>query len=200
MTHFFDRTLLQILYNFHWVAPGAARSAQPYIGGWRRFLKDGGIRAIVNLRGVHENLSWWRQEMAACAAMDIRHYDIAFNSRVLPRAEQLENLIGFFEDAPRPILIKCSGGQDRSSFVSALYILHTQGWAAFDTAQGQFARFPYLHLPKHDQHWLRHFFLYAREKADGMPISQWAPHFSSEDFAGWLGQHGLADSYKRRKI
>lgn len=199
MPSFFDRSFLQIAYNFHTVGNGAARSAQPYLGGWRRFLKDGGIRAIINLRGVHEGNFWWRQEVAACKALGLAHYDIAFNSRVLPTAEQLVHLAGFFDEAPRPVLIKCSGGQDRSSFVSAFFILHTEGWGAFDAAQAQFSRFPYLHLPKHNQRWLRHFFVYARQMADGRPVATWAAEFSREHFAGWLKEHGLGDSFKRRK-
>jgi len=41
-----------------------------------------------------------------------------------------------------------SGGQDRTSYAAALYLIHRGGWQAMGAAQAQFARFPYLHFPK----------------------------------------------------
>ena len=59
------RSLPDILYNFHWVLPGeAARAAQAWAGGVAGFLKKRGIRAIINLRGRNDDLSWWRDENA----------------------------------------------------------------------------------------------------------------------------------------
>ena len=54
-----------ILYNFHWVVPGeAARAAQAWAGGLEPFLQKRGIRAIINLRGRNDDLSWWQNETA----------------------------------------------------------------------------------------------------------------------------------------
>lgn len=191
--------LLNILYNFHWVAPcAAARSAQPYLGGWHFFLCSNGLRAIVNLRGLHPEWWWWRRETAACMALGVTHYDIPFNSRQLPLRSHLEIVLGFMRNAPRPFLIKCSGGQDRTSFAAALFILYTDGWSGWNAAMAQFARFPYLHFPKRHQRWLRLFFDYARQRAAGRTIETWiAEDYSPEDFAAWLSERGLSDSYKR---
>ena len=53
------RSAGDILYNFHWVVPGdAARAMQAWAGGVRPFLKRRGIRAIINLRGRNDDLSW----------------------------------------------------------------------------------------------------------------------------------------------
>lgn len=188
--------LLNRLYNFHWVSETAARSAQPYLGGWRPFLRDNRIAAIINLRGAHPECGWWRRETAACAALGLAHFDVAFNSRRLPTRARLLTIVGHFAQAPRPLLIKCSGGQDRTSFVAALYILHTDGWSAWERAMTHFSRFPYLHLPKRDQRWLRQFFVYARGQADGAPIATWIETYDPHAFAAWLAQTGLADSYR----
>ena len=34
-----------------------------------------------------------------------------------------------FDQAPRPFMLKCSGGQDRTSFAAALYLIHRGGWS-----------------------------------------------------------------------
>jgi hypothetical protein len=189
---------LNLLYNFHWVADGAAaRSAQPYLGGWRRFLAGNGVRAVVNLRGAHPEWHWWRRETAVCAEQGVAHFDVAFNSRRLPTRARLMTILGFLAAAPRPVLIKCSGGQDRTSFVAALFILHTDGWDGWEKAVAHFSRFPYLHFPKRHQRWLRRFFDFARERAQGRPIADWiAESYDPDAFAAWLAETGLADGYK----
>src|SRR5262249_30278210 len=84
------RSAGDILYNFHWVVPGeAARAAQPWAGGTRSFLKKRGIRAIINLRGRNDDLSWWRGETKAAAALGVRHFDAMLDSRKLPTRAML---------------------------------------------------------------------------------------------------------------
>lgn len=191
-------TLLNRFYNFHWVASGmAARSAQPYLGQWRFFLARNGIGAVLNLRGSHPECGWWRAETRACMALGLGHFDVRFNSRDLPDRPLLVRLAETLAAAPGPVLIKCSGGQDRTSFASALFLLLHNGWAGFDTAMLQFSRFPYLHFPKRQQRWLRQFFIYAREEAAGMPLSSWiAGHYDRTHFVAWLQAHGYGDSFR----
>jgi protein tyrosine/serine phosphatase len=190
--------LLDALYNFHWVAKGeAARSAQPYLGCWRFYLTRNGIRSIVNLRGSHPQWGWWRTETRIAQELAIAHTDIAVNSRRLTDTARFVELIDFFDTAPKPFLIKCSGGQDRTSFVSALYLLHTQGWTAWDAAMAHFARFPYLHFPKRHQRWLKLFFEYARKDANGMPVGEWLKcRYDQARFADWLTKNGHGKTFK----
>jgi protein tyrosine/serine phosphatase len=190
--------LLNLLYNFHWVSEAeAARSAQPWIGQWRRYLAGNAIRSIVNLRGPQPHLGWWRLETEICRAADITHYDLALNSRGLPTGERLAALLDIFDAAPKPLMIKCSGGQDRTSFAAALYLLHRRGWAAMDAALAQFSRFPYLHFPKTNQRWLRLFPAYAAAEARGAPLLDWLKSgYRREAFVAWLEANGHGDSYK----
>ena len=95
------------------------------------------------------------------------------------------------------MLIKCSGGQDRSSFASALYILHRKGWNGLEAAQAQFARWPYLHFPKKQQRWLRAFLDFAEEGAKGRPLGEWiGGEYTPESFKAWLLAKGLGDSFR----
>ncbi len=192
------RTPGQVLYNFHWVIPGEiARSAQAYAGFLGPFLRANGIRAVINLRGPNARYNWWRSEKRVAAAREVAHFDTMLNSRRLPTRRMLLDLIAAFDAAPKPMLLKCSGGQDRSSFAAALYILHRKGWSAFDEAMQQFARWPYLHLPKQQQRWLKPFFAFAREDAGGHPVAAWiADGYTPEKLKAWLDGHELGDSYR----
>lgn len=185
--------LLNLLYNFHWVVPGrAARSAQPYMGLFGAFLRGNGIRSIVNLRGRHPNFSWWKYEMDVSEQNGIAHFDVMMDSRKLPKHETLKTLFDAFDAAPEPLLIKCSGGQDRTSLASALYIVHRFGWSAMDRAQKQFSRFPYLHFPREHQQWLKLFLTYAKEQAGQTPLADWARRdYDIASLARWLDARGV---------
>lgn len=192
------RTPAEILYNFHWIVPGeAARSAQAYAGFLGPFLSAHGIRGVVNLRGRNETHMWWRYEKRVSDRRGIAHFDTMLNSRRLPTGQLLVDILAAFDAAPKPVLIKCSGGQDRSSFAGALYLIHTKGWDAFEQAMAQFARWPYLHRPKQHQRWLKAFFTFAREDANGAPIAQWiAERYTDQRFKTWLEARGLGDSFR----
>jgi hypothetical protein len=191
------RSLGDILYNFHWVVPGeAARAAQAWAGGLGGFLEARGIRALINLRGRNDDLSWWKNETGAAQARGIAHLDAMLDSRKLPTRAMLERLIATFDEAPRPFLLKCSGGQDRTSFAAALFLIHRGGWEAFDTAAAQYARFPYLHFPKQQQRWLRPFLDFARTDSNGAALSAWITnHYAPEKLEAWLAANGLAGSH-----
>jgi protein tyrosine/serine phosphatase len=191
------RTVGDILYNFHWVVPGeAARAMQAWAGGVRPFLGRRGIRAIINLRGRNDDVNWWKKETADARALGIAHLDAMLDSRKLPTREMLVTLIESFDRAPRPFLLKCSGGQDRTSFAAALYLIHRDGWGAMNAAMAQFARFPYLHFPKAQQRWLKLFAAFARQDSNGAPLAQWiAQSYTPEKLKAWLDARGMQGGY-----
>ncbi len=191
------RSLGDILYNFHWVVPGeASRAMQAWAGGLAAFLDVRGIRAIINLRGRNDDLAWWKHETATAQAGNIAHFDAMLDSRKLPSRDMLVRLIETFNTAPKPFLLKCSGGQDRTSLAAALYIVFRDGWDALPRARLQFARYPYLHFPKQHQRWLKAFLDFAQEDSGGLPLEQWiAQSYTPEKLKAWLDSHGLKDGY-----
>src|SRR5579883_394250 len=192
------RTPGDILYNFHWVVRGeAARAMQAWAGGLKTFLRRRGIKSIINLRGRNDDLSWWKKETAAARSLGIAHLDAMLDSRKLPTKAMLERLIESFDTAPRPFLLKCSGGQDRTSFAAALYLIHRDGWRAMAIARAQFARFPYLHFPKAQQRWLKAFLDFAHADSRGAPLSQWIhAAYTPEKLKAWLDGNGYEGSYR----
>jgi hypothetical protein len=192
------RSLPEILYNFHWVVRGeVARSAQAWAGFLGPFLTSHAIATLINLRGRNAHWDWWHNETRTCRKRGVMHRDLRFNSRRLPARAMLLDMLNAFDDAKRPLLLKCSGGQDRTSFAAALYLLHTRGVSVRADAEAQFARWPYLHLPKPQQQWLRMFPAFAVERAGTQSMRNWiASSYTPEDFKAWLEVRGLSESFR----
>ncbi len=192
------RPFYDVLYNFHWVVPGeAARSSQAYAGFLGPFLRVHGIKSVINLRGANPAHRWWLGEKRVAADRGIAHFDPMLNSRRPPTPRMLTDLLDTFDAAPRPLLLKCSGGQDRSSFAAALYLIHTRGWGAMEAARAQFARWPYLHNPKRHQRWLKPFLAFAQESANGRSLRAFAENdYTPERLRDWLIAHDLGDSFR----
>ncbi|MDE2183879.1 MAG: hypothetical protein KGJ78_12745 [Alphaproteobacteria bacterium] len=191
--------ILDILYNFHWIREGeAARSSQAHFGGLGRLMRRHGLKSILNLRGENSDLSWWRYERHVCERLAARHIDTMLDSRKLPTRAMLTTLIDAFDQAPRPFLLKCSGGQDRTSLAAALYLIHRDGWSGREIAERHFAALPYLHFPKKHQRWLRLFPGYAQQASQGSSLADWIRQaYTPEDFADWLRQRGQGDTFDR---
>lgn len=189
--------LLDRLYNMHWVSPELARSAQPYLGFYRHFLTSHGFRGLINLRGANPLHAWWPRERHLAEEMGIVHFDIRMSSRLVPAKETLRELIEAFERAPRPILVKCSGGQDRASLAAALFLLFSGGAPALKAAEAQFARWPYLHRPKKNQHWLAQFPVFAAEGMGTGTLSAWIrDEYEPQRFADWLATRGIDGAFR----
>ena len=192
------RAMMDVLYNFHWIVPGeAARAAQAYAGGLGPFLRRHKIRTVINLRGANPDWHWWHYERRICASEGITHVDAMLSSKHLPSRAMLAGLLEAFEHNPRPLLLKCSGGQDRTSLAAALFILYHQGWQGEAAALAQFARWPYLHLPKPYQRWLRLFVVYAREEGHGRDLAAFVQQdYSADAFRAWLDARGQRSAYR----
>ena len=188
------RPFLELLYNFRWLRQGeAARSSQAHFGGLKRLMKRHGLRAVINLRGENSDLSWWRYEKRVCAELGAPHFDAMLDSRKLPTRPMLVCLMRAFDEAPRPFLLKCSGGQDRTALAAALYLIHQGGWGAREAAEKQFAG-----KPKQHQRWLKLFASFALEDSGGGPLRDWiANAYEPERLAEWLQAHGHGGSFER---
>lgn len=188
--------ILDRLYHLHWVTPDLARSAQPYLGFYGAFLRPHGFKSLINLRGENAGANWWQTEKRTAQKLGIAHFDVKLSSRNLLSRGSLMALLDAFAAAETPLLVKCSGGQDRTSLAAAMYILMRGGQGALPAAEQQFALWPYLHRPKRYQRWLRHFPAYAIAEAGDLPLRRWAEtRYVPEEFATWLENRGLARSF-----
>ena len=107
-------------------------------------------------------------------------------------------LIEAFRTAEAPILIKCSGGADRTGLAAAIYLLDKNGLAALGAARRQMAFLPYLHLPKRHQRWIRRFPDFFEVDHAGLAIADWARvRYSPDRFADWLSANEFEGTWMR---
>ncbi len=139
---------LQLDGNIHVVEPGQlVRSAQLSKSGFARVIRNNGIKSIVNLRGAHPGASWYDNEVAISDSLGVAHYDYGISAERVVTAKQIGDILHLLRTAPKPVLIHCQGGADRSGLVAALYEAEIAGKSA-DVADQQlslrYGHFPYL--------------------------------------------------------
>ncbi len=122
------------LENFHQVSPDVYRSGQPKSRDLKLLVEQLGVKSVLCLRDLHDDddeaeglpLALYRVEMEAD---DVEPEKVA-------RAMQI------IKDAPKPILIHCWHGSDRTGLVVAAYRISFQNWdpvvAADELANGGF--------------------------------------------------------------
>jgi protein tyrosine/serine phosphatase len=108
--------------NFHTITPGEAyRSAQLDSPRLEHYIRKYGIRSVVNLRGRFADEAWYINEIKTCSQLGVKHYDLELSALHEPDPSQVQQLLGIFKTAPRPVLIHCQGGADRSGLVAAMW-------------------------------------------------------------------------------
>jgi protein tyrosine/serine phosphatase len=134
--------------NFHPIVDGKAyRSAQPSPEEIEAYRKTYRIATIINLRGKQTGQAWYDAEVKAAKALGIRHVDFAMSPRRILQPAQSQALIALMKSAPKPILIHCQAGSDRTGLAAALYLAAIEKTGE-KAAEGQLAlRFGHLSIP-----------------------------------------------------
>jgi protein tyrosine/serine phosphatase len=126
--------------NLHAVVPGAIyRSAQPSDADIERWTQELSLRSIVNLRGAKskDDRRWLAEERAAAERNGLEHVSLRLSADDMPPAPRLRELVAIIDRAPRPMLMHCRAGAERSGLASAVAILLEGGDVA--TARTEFA-------------------------------------------------------------
>lgn len=139
---------LQLSGNFHTVIAGELyRSAQPSADEIESYAKQYGIRTIVNLRGSSDSASWYDDEVATAKRLGITHLDFRMSASRQLTPEQADELVAMLKDAPKPILIHCRSGADRTGLVSVLYSQQIAGLPEAVAEQQLSIYFGHVSLP-----------------------------------------------------
>jgi protein tyrosine/serine phosphatase len=110
--------------NFHTITRGEAyRSAQLDTDEWEYYIRKYDIKSIVNLRGKNPEAPWYKEEMKISAEHHIEHFDIPLSATREPALKYINELVAIFRTAPRPVLIHCLAGADRSGLAAAIWKL-----------------------------------------------------------------------------
>lgn len=131
--------------NFHEILPGQFyRSAQMSPGELATRIERFQIRTVLNLRGTGSDPAWYRDERDVTSARDVRlvNFPMSASRRLTP--EQALELVEIMKDAPKPLLVHCLGGADRTGLVSMIFLNQVAGIDE-ETAERQLTPF-YGHI------------------------------------------------------
>jgi len=129
-TYLFESNLMPV------VEGQVYRSAQPSAAELGRWIETLGIRSIVNLRGEVGGARWLPEERRVAASLGVVHFDVHLNADRMPSAPRLREVVKILDGAPRPLLLHCKGGVERSGLVGAMAVLLAGG--DLDAARREF--------------------------------------------------------------
>jgi protein tyrosine/serine phosphatase len=114
--------------NFHPITAGEAyRSAQMDPDELEYYIHRFGIRSIINLRGKGAGKQWYTDEVTVSKKDGLKHYDLGLDAKRAPTRREVRQLLDLFRAAPRPVLIHCKAGADRSGLAAALWKMVIDG-------------------------------------------------------------------------
>jgi protein tyrosine phosphatase (PTP) superfamily phosphohydrolase (DUF442 family) len=135
--------------NLHTVIPHEVyRSAQPSSDALERWIRELGLRTVINLRGENDS-AWFKAEHAVARAHTVDLYSLELASGALPHRKALQQLVHQLDTAPRPILLHCAQGIERTGIASAVAVLLAGG--SVEEARRQFG-LNYGFVPVLDDH------------------------------------------------
>lgn len=115
--------------NVHAVVPGEVyRSAQPKGDALDRLHAAYGVRSVINLRGENTGSPWYDEEIAASRRLGIAHFNFRMSAKTQLSPAEAEALVALMEAAPKPLLIHCHSGADRTGLAAALYVAAVKRW------------------------------------------------------------------------
>lgn len=119
---------LQLSGNFHTVVEGQLyRSAQPTPRQLERYVSSHDIKSIINLRASGDKGTWYSAELATAGKLGVEHVDYPMSASQVLTLEQADRLVALMASLPKPILIHCQAGADRTGLASALYVSRIAG-------------------------------------------------------------------------
>ncbi len=111
------------LPNLFQVTPDLYRSAQPTAVGMRS-AEELGIRTVLSLRTSNKDL-----ELAAGTGLRLEHVPIVTWD---VGDEEIIEALRIINTAPKPLLLHCYHGADRTGLTIAMYRMIFQGWSRED--------------------------------------------------------------------
>jgi len=174
------------VHNEDVVEPGKLyRSGQLTVPQLREDIAQNGIRTVINLRGENKSSPWYQDEVAACQSLGVQHIDVHLSAKHLPPPVEVNKLLDALQTAPRPILVHCLSGSDRTGLAASIFLIDQEHvpWKQAEDALswrfGHFALYPYFEMDEFIQlygqsanpslnSWARHDYpaIYAHEMGD----------------------------------
>ena len=87
------------------------------------YIKKYHIKSLLNLRGVHAKATWYHEEIAAAKHLQVKHYDLTMGAKGLTSIQNLRTLAHIIQTSPKPLLMHCWRGSDRTGLASAMTLI-----------------------------------------------------------------------------
>ncbi|MCS4093578.1 dual specificity protein phosphatase family protein [Rhizobium sp. BK176] len=119
---------LQLSGNFHTVVEGEFyRSAQPSPQQLEAYVRDYGIKTVINLRARGDKGSWYAAEVGTTERLGVTHVDFPMSASKVLTLDRADELMKLMASLPKPILVHCQAGADRTGLASAIYSTRIAG-------------------------------------------------------------------------
>jgi protein tyrosine/serine phosphatase len=166
-----DHAFLRVLWsNLGQIAPGVWRSNQPSADQLRRYHAKLGLKSVLCLRGSPQQ-AFFLFEAETCKALNLPLYDIGLSARRAPERAALLKLLDLFHTIPKPVLIHCKSGADRTGLAAALYLLDVEKRPLAE-AKEQLS-FRYLHLKSTATGVMDEFLSMYEDEGGGKSVRDW---------------------------
>jgi protein tyrosine phosphatase (PTP) superfamily phosphohydrolase (DUF442 family) len=109
--------------NFHEVEKGVLyRSSWLGAEGLEKAIARHGVKSVLNLCGEQPGDAWYDSETQVARRRGIMFRSLALSAKNELDARQLAELVEALRDAPKPLLIHCRAGSDRTGLACAIYV------------------------------------------------------------------------------
>lgn len=139
--------LLHVNHNQHEVVPGLLyRSAQLPAREFVGLAKQVGLRTVINLRGENVGREWYDDQFRAAGELGVDFINYRMSASRELSVAQMTELAQILRQAPKPLLIHCGSGSDRTGLACALFLLeagHPPEAVAYQLSL-RFGHFPFL--------------------------------------------------------
>lgn len=199
-----DHGLVRLFYSHRFqVTQHYWRAAQP--GPLKlRWVRDRGIRTVINLRGQRQNCGSYVLERDACHALGLTLIDHPMRSRKVPKRDAVLTAIDLLQSVEYPVLVHCKTGTDRAGFMTVLY-LHVVEGVPIERALNALS-WRYGHIRTARTGHLTAFFRAYQARAAQVPISlrdwvsdEYDPEALKADFSPGRWSDFLVDRMLRRE-
>jgi protein tyrosine phosphatase (PTP) superfamily phosphohydrolase (DUF442 family) len=134
--------------NFHTIVSGEAyRSGQMDAAQLSRVIQEYGIKSIMDL-SVTDAPALHQGEMETTKRLGVQHFDFSLSAIDEITVPRMDEIIRTLREAPKPVLIHCLAGSDRTGLVSALYCLTLKDEAPAQADRGLSVRYGHISLSK----------------------------------------------------
>lgn len=145
---------LQFSGNFHSVSAGKVyRAAQMDAARLEKWVGKYQIASVLNLRGENIGADWYDAEVETATKLGIQHINFRMSASHELTKDEVQSLLQVMRDAPKPLLIHCQGGADRTGLASALYVAGIDKGDEFAAERQLSLRYGHVGIPGISKAW-----------------------------------------------